>query len=36
MAQEYLWECYTRVALQRGVHAEAHQRIFPKVAGAFA
>ena len=47
-AQEYLWEYYTRVALQRGVqaarnsnmknivHAEAYQRIFPTVTGAFA
>jgi len=48
MAQEYLWEYYTRVALQRGVqaarnsnmksivHAETYQRIFPTVVGAFA
>jgi 4-oxalomesaconate hydratase len=47
-AQEYLWDYYTRVALQRGVqaarnsnmknikHAEAYQRIFPTVTGAFA
>jgi len=47
-AQEYLWEYYTRVALQRGVqaarnsnmknivHAEAYQRVFPTVAGGFA
>jgi 4-oxalomesaconate hydratase len=42
-AQEYLWEYYTRVALNRGVqaarnsnrkeikYAEAYQRIFPQV-----
>lgn len=41
-AQEYLWEYYTRVALQRGVqatrnsnynikYAEAYQRIYPQV-----
>jgi len=47
-AQEYLWEYYTRVALQRGVqaarnsemkgikYAEAYQRIFPQVTEAFA
>lgn len=44
-AQEYLWEYYTRVALNRGVqaarnsemknikYAEAYQRVFPVVAG---
>jgi 4-oxalomesaconate hydratase len=45
-AQEYLWEYYTRVALQRGVqgsrnsnrkmvHGEAYQRIFPLVTDEF-
>jgi 4-oxalomesaconate hydratase len=45
-AQEYLWDYYTRVALQRGLqasrnsnmkisHAEGYQRIFPQVTGAF-
>jgi 4-oxalomesaconate hydratase len=45
-AQEYLWEYYTRVALQRGlqgnrnsakkmVYGEAYQRIFPMVTEAF-
>jgi 4-oxalomesaconate hydratase len=46
-AQEYLWEYYTRVALNRGVqgarnserkqmvHGEAYQRIFPFVGEAF-
>ena len=44
-AQEYLWEYYTRVALNRGVqatrnsekkeikYAEAYQRVFPQVTG---
>jgi 4-oxalomesaconate hydratase len=44
-AQEYLWEYYTRVALNRGVqaarnsenkdikYAEAYQRLFPQVTG---
>lgn len=43
-AQEHLWEYYTRVALQRGVHAkrnsgrdityaEGYQRVFPLVTG---
>lgn len=42
-AQEYMWDYYTRVALQRGVqasrnsnkkikYAEAYQRVFPQVA----
>jgi len=47
-AQEYLWDYYTRVALNRGVqaarnsslknikYAEAYQRIFPYVGEAFA
>ncbi len=47
-AQEYLWDYYTRVALQRGVHAarnsemknikyaEAYQRLFPLVTGELA
>ena len=46
-AQEYLWEYYTRVALQRGMqaarnsdskvtYAEAYQRIFPQVSDALA
>ena len=47
-AQEYLWDYYTRVALQRGVHAarnsemknikyaEAYQRLFPQVTGELA
>jgi len=42
-AQEYLWEYYTRVALNRGLqaarnsekkeirYAEAYQRLFPEV-----
>ena len=42
-AQEYLWDYYTRVALNRGIqaarnsekkeirYAEAYQRIFPEV-----
>jgi 4-oxalomesaconate hydratase len=42
-AQEYLWEYYTRVALNRGIqaarnsekkeirYAEAYQRVFPEV-----
>ncbi len=45
-AQEYLWDYYTRVALQRGVqgsrnsnrsmvHGEAYQRIFPLVTDEF-
>ena len=46
-AQEYLWDYYTRVALNRGVHAarnsgrkdikyaEAYQRLFPHVVGEF-
>jgi len=46
-AQEHLWDYYTRVALQRGVHAarnsgrkvryaEAYQRVFPQVADSLA
>jgi len=47
-AQEYLWDYYTRVALNRGVqaarnsgkshikYAEAYQRVFPTVTDAFA
>lgn len=46
-AQEYLWEYYTRVALQRGVqasrnsagkvlYAEGYQRVFPQVTGELA
>jgi len=47
-AQEYLWDYYTRVALQRGVqaarnsemknikYAEAYQRLFPQVTGELA
>ena len=46
-AQEYLWDYYTRVALQRGVqaarnsenknikYAEGYQRVFPHVTEAF-
>jgi 4-oxalomesaconate hydratase len=46
-AQEYLWDYYTRVALNRGVqaernsdkkgikYAEAYQRLFPQVTGEF-
>jgi 4-oxalomesaconate hydratase len=46
-AQEHLWEYYTRVALQRGMHAsrnsdkkikygEAYERVFPQLAESFA